>query len=313
MTGRDLRPFSGYRIPGSPAEVREADAVPGGGLPAPSCRRHWDRGPASTRVFPTMPLDQVRIVLVRPEEPGNVGAAARAMKNFGLRHLVLVDPRLARPEKAYSFAHGAEEIVEAADLEPDLARAIATTHLAFATTRRRGRHRGEVRLLREGAAETASAAGPAAWVFGPESTGLSAAEVALCSDRVLIPTAPAHPSLNLAQAVVVCAYELHLAHLSVPRVLASSTAPVAERDALYAHLEEALLAVDFLNPENARARMGQLRRLLERARPSPREVRLLRGVARQVDWAGSNLPGRPGKGKRSQAARRSGVRRDSSS
>ena len=253
-----------------------------------------------------MPPDDVRIILVRPEEPGNVGAAARVMKNFGLRHLVLVAPRLVSPEKAYSFAHGAEDVLQGADLEPDLPTALAGTRRAFATTRRRGRHRGAVQWVRDAALAGAGSPGPVAWVFGPESSGLGAGEVSLCSDRVLIPTGPHHPSLNLAQAVAVCVYEIHMAGRSRPERAAPTAALAAEREALYAHLAAALLAVDFLNPGNAEARMGQLRRILERAGPTEKEVRLLRGVARQMERAASLAES-------AQAARRSLSRRDKTS
>jgi tRNA/rRNA methyltransferase len=113
--------------------------------------------------------------------------------------------------------------------------------------------------------------------------------------------------------VAVCAYELFLAHQAEPRVRAASIASTAERDALYAHLQTALLDVDFLNPGNVLARMGQLRRLLERARPSSREVRLLRGVARQIDRVGSNSAAPAAEDPRGQAARRSRRRKDSAS
>jgi hypothetical protein len=191
-----------------------------------------------------MPLDQVRIVLVRPEEPGNVGAAARAMKNFGLRHLVLVDPRLERPEKAYSFAHGAEEILEGADVE-----LTSRERLTSGLTAPSWKHRGGPSLGR--AAETASSAGR--WrVFGRNHGALRRRGCTLL-DRVLIPTARA-PIAQLGPSGGGVRHELYLAHQSEPRVQAA-TAAMAKRDALR-HLRTALPAVDFLNPRTP-ARMGQ--------------------------------------------------------
>jgi TrmH family RNA methyltransferase len=230
-------------------------------------------------------IDRVRFVLVRPEEPENVGAAARVMRNFGFGDLVLVDPRLGRPERAYVVAHRAEDIVLAATHVSRLEEALEGCVRAFATSRRSGKRRGQSLALREAALESATAPGPVAWVFGPESDGLAALEIERCSDRVLIPTAPQHPSLNLAQAAAVVAYELYLAGKDASLKRTGREASLEERDALYRHLEEALLAIGFLTPDTARARMGELRRLLERSRPSPEEVRFLRGIARRMDRA----------------------------
>jgi TrmH family RNA methyltransferase len=227
--------------------------------------------------------DRIRFVLVRPEEPENVGAVARVLRNFGFEQLTLVASHLARPERAYVVAHGAGDLLQGADHVDDLAPAIGACVRAFATSRRAGKHRGGVLPLREAAQEAVAAPGPVAWVFGPESTGLTAGEIARCSDRVLIPTAPRHPSLNLAQAVAVVAYELYLAERTGPRVRVPDEASLEERDALYRHLESALSGIGFLDSSTARVRMGQLRRLLERARPSAKEVRFLRGIARRME------------------------------
>ncbi len=231
-------------------------------------------------------LDRIRVVLVRPEEAGNIGAAARALKNFGLSHLVLVSPRTARPEDARKWAHGAEDILDGADVVDDLADALAPCARAWATTRRGGRLRGRYLDVRDAARETikAPADAPVAWVFGPESRGLRTDEVELCSARVTIPTAPEQPSLNLAQAVAVCCYETRRAAREEDPPAERRASTVAERDALYRHLETALLEIGFLHAHTARTRMAILRGLLERAQPTPREVKFLRGVARQMEW-----------------------------
>jgi TrmH family RNA methyltransferase len=242
---------------------------------------------------------RVRFVLVRPEASENVGAAARVLCNFGFQNLVLVDPKLVRPERAYVVAHGAKDVVEGAQHASDLDEALAGCVRAFATSRRSGKRRGASLLLRDAARESAMAPGPVAWVFGSESNGLRAEEIERCSDRVLIPTAPQHRSLNLAQAVAVVAYELHLAGKPGPEKRPAREASLEEREALYAHLETALLAIGFLSPETAPARMGELRRLLERSRPSPDEVRFLRGIARRMARAGNVK--RPGARKRGRA------------
>lgn len=236
-----------------------------------------------------MSLNQIRIVLVRPEEAGNVGAAARVLKNFGLRHLVLVQPRLARPEEAHKWAHGSEDVLEGADVVDTLEEALASCVCAWATTRRRGKHRGGFRTPREvveGMVELGDSGQGVAWVFGPESSGLSSGELSLCSERVQIPTSPAQPSLNLAQAVAICCYESFLAGRDPGRSKASRLATVEERTGLYEHLESALREVGFLLPHTARTRMSALRQFIERARPSPSEIRLLRGMARRIQRAG---------------------------
>jgi len=224
----------------------------------------------------------VRVVLVRPEEPENVGAAARVMRNFGFDDLVLVEPRLSRPERAYVVAHRAEDIVLSATYVSTLEDAVADCVRAFATSRRSGKRRGKSLVLRDAVTASTQAPGTVAWVFGPESNGLSAAEIEQCSDRVLIPTAPEHPSLNLAQAVAVVAYELFVGRMRLSEKRPAREAPLREREALYAHLEDALLAIGFLSHDTARARMSELRQLLERSRPSPEEVRFLRGIARRM-------------------------------
>jgi tRNA/rRNA methyltransferase len=237
-----------------------------------------------------MRLENIRVVLVQPEEAGNVGAAARVLKNFGLTHLVLVSPRLARPEETYKWAHGAEEVVEGADIVSNLGEAVGPCARAWATTRRHGKHRGRSVPPREAAVamqEMALSGQPSAWIFGPESRGLNSEEIALCSDRVSIPTSPDQPSLNLAQAVAVCCYETFLAGKPESSSVPALEAPLEDQAALYSHLEEALLGIGFLLPHTAATRMTALRRMVERARPTPSEVRLLRGMARQVQWAGA--------------------------
>jgi len=242
---------------------------------------------------------RVRFVLVRPEASENVGAAARVLRNFGFQDLVLVDPHLVRPERAYVVAHGAKDIVEGATQASDLDDALAGCVRAFATSRRLGKRRGESLVLRDAARESAATPARVAWVFGPESNGLRAEEIERCSDRVLIPTAPQDPSLNLAQAVAVVAYELYLCGRQTSEKRPGREASLEERSSLYAHLEDALVAIGFLSPETTRARMGELRRLLERSHPSPNEVRFLRGIARRMARAG-NLK-RPGARTRGRA------------
>lgn len=245
-----------------------------------------------------MSLNQVRIVLVRPEEAGNVGAAARVAKNFGLSHLVLVAPRLNRPEAAYRWARGAEEVVEGAEMTDTLGEAVSSCSRAFAVTRRQGKFRGRAMKPDQAATDMWSLARsgqPTALVFGPESRGLNNDDVAECSDRILIPTSPQQPSLNLAQAVAVCTYEIFRASITDHQDLSlHQEALLEERHGLYAHLEKALLDVGFLFPHTSRSRMSVIKDVLERARLKPSEARLFRGIARQVERAGKIMEEREG-------------------
>ncbi len=134
-------------------------------------------------------------------------------------------------------------------------------------------------------------------VFGPESSGLTRAEMDLCHALVHVPTDPAQPSLNLAQAVLLLAYELRLAALDRPASRVGDPegrAPAGDVEQAVSDLRGALLEIGYLDPANPDHVLTELRRLIARAGPSPREVVLLRGLARQVGWAGRVARGRAG-------------------
>ena len=128
-----------------------------------------------------------------------------------------------------------------------------------------------------------------ALVFGPEASGLTNQELRLCHETVTIPTAPEHPSLNLAQAVLLAAYELRLAGALPVEGAAQPRAKAAELEAALDELEASLVAIGYLNPEAPGPILAELRRLLARAATTPREATLLRGMARQIGWAGHEL------------------------
>jgi TrmH family RNA methyltransferase len=246
-----------------------------------------------------MDLSRVDIVLVRPARPANVGAACRAMKNMGLRTLwlvlpppALVAPEGLEPEEARALAHGAWDVLERARRVGSLEEAVAGSVLVAGTT---GRSLGTACTPRALAAEAQRRCGGGrlSVVFGPEATGLSRRELALCHVLVHVPTDPEHPSLNLAQAVLLLAYELRLAALddtgagegggSGP---AEAPAPASELERALLDLRGALLEIGYLDPASPDHILTELRRLLARAGPTPREVLLLRGLARQMAWAG---------------------------
>lgn len=235
-----------------------------------------------------------RVVLVRPRIAANIGAAARAMRNMGLSDLVLVSPE-AEPtdERARRLATHGENVLERCRIVADLGAALADCVLAAATSARVG---GLMRRQFVGAPDEiaprlveAMASGPVALVFGPEATGLSNEEVSRCHYLIHVPTDPEYPVLNLAQAVAVCTYELRrhwLRHTDAPTLLppSSAPAPFADQERAFEHLRVALQDVHFLWNEKADALMHALRHLIGRARPTPMEVDLLLGLARQLRW-----------------------------
>ena len=245
--------------------------------------------------LPATLLDRVHIVLVEPQHPGNIGAAARAMKTMGLGRLHLVRPREFPSPEADARAAGAEDLLLHADVAPDLVSATAGISLMLGTSaRRRGvalpEHtpREAATLLLAGAA-----LGEVALVFGAERTGLTNDELARCQGAVRIPTDPVFSSLNLAAAVQVLCYELRVAALAAtaaaeattPRRLAADDQPatVAELEGLFGHLERALDAIAFFKGRSPVTIMRRLRRLYHRAAPSRREVLILRGILSEAE------------------------------
>jgi tRNA (cytidine32/uridine32-2'-O)-methyltransferase len=232
---------------------------------------------------PRMDPRRVDVVLVRPARPANVAAACRAMKNMGLGSLVLVEAEpVAEPARA--LAYGAWDVLDAARFARTLAEAVAEATLVAATS---GRSEGDPFTPRAFAQEAPAGPGRVAVVFGPEATGLRRDELDLCPWRIHIPTAAEHSSLNLAQAVMVLSYEIHLS-AGAPPDLRPEPAPQAAFEGAVSALGEALLAIGYLNPQAPDAILAELRRLLARAAPTGREVALLRGLARQVQWAGAS-------------------------
>jgi len=127
---------------------------------------------------------------------------------------------------------------------------------------------------------------PSALIFGPEDRGLNNEELDRATQFIRIPSSPVYPSLNLAQAVAVCAYELYCAATDPqPQTLDRQIAPAEAREAYYEQLQQLLLDIGYLYPHTAASRMAKLRRLFDRAAPSPEEIAMLRGLVRQMNWA----------------------------
>ncbi|WP_123104337.1 RNA methyltransferase [Acidithiobacillus sulfuriphilus] len=238
------------------------------------------------------PLENLRIVLVEPSHPGNIGAAARAMKVMGLQQLVLVKPlRFPAPE-ALAMASGAEDLLNRAEVCADLDGALRGCHRVYGASAR-NRHVSWPNLgAREAAASlrTDLQAGPCALIFGRERTGLSNAELDRCQVLVTIPTAGCYSSLNLGQAVQVLAYEVFMAAGAESSPTGGILAPMAaaeEMEGFYRHLQGILQTCGFLQAPRETQMMRRLRRLFDRATPSANEVHILRGILTELErWAG---------------------------
>lgn len=226
-------------------------------------------------------MARVRVVLVRPESPANVGAAARAVRNTGLHGLVLVAPGDWRTVECWRTAWGAHDVLEQARVAPDLASAVAEEGYVAALSGRRpaGAPLLDVRDMAREVAELA-ADETVALVFGPETTGLTDDEVAVCGRRVLIPTDPAQPSLNLSHAVVVAGYEVFRARH--PPAAAPRRSTRGEKESMLALLREGLRAIDALPAMNTDGYFQEWRALFQRADLTPKEVRLLEHMARKM-------------------------------
>ncbi|MGL4408295.1 RNA methyltransferase [Zoogloea sp.] len=229
-------------------------------------------------------LGRVRVVLSHTSHPGNIGAAARAMKTMGLSELVLVNPQCEFPDPvALARAAGADDILAAARVVPTLAEALEGVVFAAAMTARRRELAVPMQWARGAACELVqmSAKGTVALVFGNETYGLSNDEVTLCHMPVKIPVSETYSSLNLGAAVQVMSYELRMAALDpgLPPVGTEfEPATHDEIEGFYAHLDRAITASGFFNPVSSKRLWPRLRRLFGRIRLEKDEINILRGM-----------------------------------
>ena len=234
----------------------------------------------------------IRIVLVGTTHPGNIGACARAMKNMGLSDLALVAPEKFPHKDATARASGAVDILENATVVDSLDEAIKDCVFTAGASARSRTINWPCMEPRECATKLLdkSQAGPVAAVFGPEKYGLTNAQLDLCDTLLTIPTNPDFSSLNLGMAVQILTYELRAAGVDrdLPNYEADAAlATSADMEHFYAHLEDVLTELRFLNPENPRHLMRRLRRLFIRANPDQNEVNILRGILTAVDKKGN--------------------------
>ena len=241
---------------------------------------------------PNLPLSlaQLRIVLVEPAGPLNIGSVARVMKNFGLSQLVLVNPQCdPYSGDAKQMAVHAYDLVEAAITVKTLAEALVGCHRAIATTARPRDLQTPLESPELALPWLVDAALPTALIFGPEDRGLNNDEMLHAQRFIKIATCPTYESMNLAQAVAVCCYELsRVGQRPVENAFATdATAPLDVLDGYYHHLESILLKIGYLYPHTASSRMQKFRQLGHRASLSAQDVAMLRGILRQIDWATS--------------------------
>jgi tRNA/rRNA methyltransferase len=232
----------------------------------------------------------IAIVLVQPNISENIGAAARAMCNMGLRRLILVDPPRCDLTRVCKMAtQAALDVVEEMEVFAELAEALRDFTYVVGTTARLGGQRQVIRTpgrLAEMLVPIA-ADNPVAIIFGPEDRGLTNEDLRFCHAVATIPTAQ-FSSLNLAQAVMVVCYELFRCSLEAPQEFAPRLANRFELDAMYAQLKDVLMRICFINPANPDYFMNNLRHFGTRMQLRAKEVQIIRGICRQIDWYGKH-------------------------
>ena len=236
-----------------------------------------------------MGLEHIQIVLVEPEGPLNLGSIARAMKNFGLRKLILVNPRCdPLSAEAQKMAVHAKDVLAEAQTVSSLVKALEGCPRAVATTARE-RMTATLESPETALSWLLELDQPTALIFGTEERGLSNAELQMAQSWLSIPTHPEYPTLNLAQSVALCCYELFRQSACSPAIQPQEApATLDAMEAYLEHLSSLLLEVGYLYPHTKTSRMAKFRDLLHRSQPTASELALLRGVIRQVEWALQN-------------------------
>jgi tRNA/rRNA methyltransferase len=235
-------------------------------------------------------FDNITIVLKGPKFPGNIGSAARCAMNMGLGKLIVVGNLDLDDEVLRQMAtHESKDIVDAIRRFDTLEEALAGFSWVVGTTSRVGSGRGPVVSPRQMAESLIglSQENEMALLFGPEDTGLTNDDLRFCQTLVTIPTA-GFKSLNLSHAVMVICYELLIARMEDESKVAPKLASARELEGMYAQLKEVLQAIGFLNPENPDYWMMHLRRFFARTTLHAREVKILRGICRQIEWYGDH-------------------------
>jgi tRNA/rRNA methyltransferase len=233
------------------------------------------------------------VILVEPQQPGNIGAVCRAMANFGLDQLRLVNPCDPFHPEAIKFSVSARPLLGQAELFTDLASALEDVHYSVALTRRGGRLRGELETIEEVFSHGVKlpSGSRLALVFGREDCGLSTQEVAMCSHAATIATSGKTASLNLAQAVVVTLYELSRQR-TVEDMTEKDLPTQSQIEALFGQMETLVERIGYTNPSRPEVVPTVLRRLINQAQPDVRELNILRGLINQLEQSVHDWPGK---------------------
>lgn len=241
----------------------------------------------------TLP-ERLAIILVEPRHPGNIGMVCRAMANFGVCDLRLVNPCDYLHPEAHKFAVFASDLLGQAQVYQHLDEALADLEISVATTRRQGRLRGDlidIAQLSE-PLSALSSHGRVGLVFGREDAGLTNAEVAMCRYAATIATSEQSGSLNLAQAVLVCLYELCRRPVSSAVERRSPPAAQADLAGMFADMQAVLERIAFVNPQRPEAVLQPLKDIFRRAQLSQDEAGMLRGMWAQLGWSIQDWRGR---------------------
>jgi tRNA/rRNA methyltransferase/tRNA (cytidine32/uridine32-2'-O)-methyltransferase len=241
-----------------------------------------------TNAMTTLNADNIRIVLIETSHPGNIGAAARAMKTMGLSKLYLVKPNKFPSSRAVAMASGAIGILDQAVVTESLQDAVKDCHIVVGTSARTQRtiqwpiiNARECGTYAVKIAQTQKIA----LIFGRERTGLSNEELQYCQTLVTVPVNPDFSSLNVAAAVQILSYEIAMANNSYssatpiePKKITEEAANAEAMESFYTHLEQTLISIRFLDPENPRLLMRRLRRLYSRTQMNINELNMMRGI-----------------------------------
>ncbi|MDX1708112.1 MAG: RNA methyltransferase [Desulfobacterales bacterium] len=236
----------------------------------------------------TLNSKNVSVILCRPRYPENIGAAARAMCNMGFEHLLVVDPQDCDLTRVLKMAtHAASDVIENMQVFDDLQTALEPLNYVVGTTARLGGQRQSVIAAHRLAAELAGITekNRVGLLFGPEDRGLTNEDLRLCHRLVNIPTAE-FSSLNLAQAVMIICYELHRNRSAQSKPFIARLANRHELDGMYAQLKDVLVKISYIQPDNPDYFMNNIRQFGTRLKLRAKEVSIIRGICRQINWYG---------------------------
>lgn len=234
-------------------------------------------------------LENINIILHKTIHPGNIGSVARAMKNMGLSKLSLVDPQCEVSGEARKMATHGKEILDNIRICDSIIAAAADANYIFGTTARSRKWRNSI-LCSEASSKIAGLGKNCkiAILFGPEDKGLSNNDLELCSSVIVIPTADDASSLNISQAVLIICYEIFIkltkVNLSPAENELTDPAPIDKIEAMYQHMQKALLDIGYLDPQNPEHFTGNIRRIFSRSGLTNEEVQLIRGIFRKLNW-----------------------------